>query len=211
VGQYAGQAIGGAAAPPRASAPPSPPRTAPPPAPRIVSPPPRPVSAPAPQPMPQATVQPAVPAPTPSTPVAPPDAAATSALGQLIALLDSPALKQLLAGQLLGTAGVKTVPVGPESVPVSFPTMMEALSVLAGSAAETATSYGESAEAESTAYLQDASGRFIYDPAVPEERAAALVAHLRAGEAVPGPFAESMSEMSGESVGDWLSRAGMLQ
>jgi hypothetical protein len=89
--------------------------------------------------------------------------------------------------------------------------MMEALSVLAGTAAETAASYGESAEAESTAYLQDASGRYVYDPAVPEERAAALVAQLRAGEAASESFGESMSEASSESVGDWLTRAGIVQ
>jgi hypothetical protein len=202
VGQYAGKALGGAAPAP-SSAPRTAPQLAPPPAPRPVSPPPQPVS--------QATPQPAVAAPTGSAPVTPPDAAATSALGQLIALLDNPALKQLLAGQVLGPAGVKTVPVGPESIPVSFPTMMEALSVLAGTAAETAASYGESAEAESTAYLQDASGRYVYDPAVPEERAAALVAQLRAGEAASESFGESMSEASSESVGDWLTRAGIVQ
>jgi hypothetical protein len=125
--------------------------------------------------------------------------------------LESPALRQLLAGQVLGQAGVKTVPVGPENVPVSFPAMMEALSVLAGSAAESAPSYGESGEAESTAYLRDESGRFAYDPAVPEERAAALVAHVRAGEAASGYFGASMSEARDASVGSWLAHAGLIQ
>ena len=78
-------------------------------------------------------------------------------------------------------------------------------------AAETAASSGESAESESTAYLQDASGRFVYDPAVPEERAAALVAQLRAGEGTSESFAEAMGEASYESVGDWLTRAGIVQ
>jgi outer membrane biosynthesis protein TonB len=219
VGQYAGQALGGAAPAPKPVAP----RPAPQPVARPI---PQPVARPTPQPVPQAAPQAVAqpvpepvaqaepqaapttpPAPTSIAPVTPPSPAATSALAQLIALLDSPALRQLLAGQVLGSAGVKTVPVGPENIPVNFPTMMEALSVLAGNAAETATSYGESAEAESTAYLQDASGRFVYDPAVPEERASALVAQLRAGEAASGSFGESTNE----SVGDWLTRAGVIQ
>ena len=206
VGQYAGKALGGGAAPaPRAATPPqnSAPRVVAPPAPRPVA---QPV-VPPPPPVSQATPEPAVAAPT----ATPPAAASTSALAQLIALLDSSALRQLLAGQVLGSAGVKTVPVGPENVPVSFPTMMEALSVLAGSAAQTAPAYGESAEAESTAYLRDESGRFAYDPAVPEERAAALVAHLRAGPAESEAFVGSMGEASDASVGSWLSRAGMIQ
>jgi len=216
VGQYAGQALAGGTQQQRPAAPAAPrpatPMTyAPPPAAYTApKPAPPPAALPAPRPVAQ-PVQPVVAQPVASAPTTPAPAPATpSVLAQLIALLDSPALRQLLAGQVLGNAGVQAVPVGPESIPVTFPTMMEALSVLAGSAAESAPRYGESTESESTAYMRDASGQLVYDPAVPEERVAALVAQLRAGESV-GAAGEAMSEAHDDSVGDWLSRAGLVQ
>lgn len=135
-----------------------------------------------------------------------------SAIAQLVSLLQNPALAQSLAGQVLGPVGARTVPVGPNAVPVSFPSFMNALATLATQAATVSTeAYGEAADAECTAYLRDPSGRFAYDPAVPEDRAAALLGHLRAGEAAEASEAYDGYDTTGESLGDWLARAGLVR
>jgi hypothetical protein len=199
IGQLAGQAVGGPAPVPVMAQPLPPPLPV---APAVMTPAPvSTVTAPA---TPTPTVAPAVPPPAPNT--------GQSAIAQLIALLQSPACLQSLAGQALGPAGAKTVPVGPESLPAPFPAFMNALSVLAGQAAmEAAERYGEAAEEESTSYLRDASGSFLYDPAVAEERAAALLAQLRAGESVYGGANGHPNGSRGDAVGDWFARAGLVQ
>jgi hypothetical protein len=153
-------------------------------------------------PPPGAPVMPSM-APAPAGAVAAPGGADAggSAITQLLSLLKSPELLQSLLTQLLGNAGARAVPVGPEQVPATFGAFMNALSVLANQAAsESVAWYGDATEAESGEYLRDDHGSYLYDPAVPEERAAALVAHLRAAEA----------ERYGEDVGGWLLRAGMV-
>jgi hypothetical protein len=149
-----------------------------------------------------------------TAPAAPAGGGMSSALAQLLALLEHPAFRQLLGGQLLGSAGARAVPVGAEGVPVTFPAIMEALSVLAEQAgAEAAEHTGGSGESESTAYLRDASGAYRYDPASPEERAAALVEQLRSDAAWRGGFGEASDRMNGseeDRVGEWLARAGLV-
>ena len=100
--------------------------------------------------------------------------AATSASSQLLAFLQNPQLLQSLMQQLLGGAGGAAVPVGSAGAAAPFGAFMNALSVLAGRAA------GE-AESESTdsSYLFGANGELIADPHSPDERAAALLEHLR--------------------------------
>jgi hypothetical protein len=178
--------------------------------------------APAPLPAPLAAMAPAPVAPPPiAAPVAaPPQAVAGgaggSAISQLLSLLNDPALAQSVAGQLLGGVGARTVPVGANGVPAPFAAFMNALSVLAGQAAtEAAERYGEADEAESTDYLRDELGSFVYDPAVAEERAAALLAQLRSGEAASSrAHATSNGASNGAAngaVAAWLARAGLVQ
>jgi hypothetical protein len=209
VGRLAGQAIGGAVAP-------------------------RPASPVAPRP--PAIARPAVPASggasqpsaaNPTTPamIAPPApgangatgaAGAAGATGQLLSLLQHPALLQSIVGQVLGPAGARAVPVGPAAIPVGFGAFMNALSVLANQAASEAEAYGTLDESEATAYLRDASGQLTYDPAVAEERAAALLALLGSGEADGGTLGDWGAESGGEGAAHdrldaWFQRSGLLQ
>jgi hypothetical protein len=100
--------------------------------------------------------------------------AGSSATSQLLSLLQNPQMLQSMLQQLLGAAGGSAVAVGSGGASAPFGAFMNALSVLAGRAA------GE-AESESTdaSYLYGANGELIADPNSPDERAAALLAHLQ--------------------------------
>jgi hypothetical protein len=100
--------------------------------------------------------------------------AATSASSQLLSFLQNPQLLQSLLQQLLGGAGGGAVPVGSAGAAAPFGAFMNALSVLAGRAAAEAES-----ESTDSSYLFGANGELIADPHSPDERAAALLEHLR--------------------------------
>jgi hypothetical protein len=126
--------------------------------------------------------QPAAPQSAPGAPAAaaPIPAGGTSALGQLMALIQNPALLKSLLGQVLGQAGQQTVPAGSQGTQLSFPALMNALSSLAGKAAqEAAEAYPEVESVEATGYLIDPSGNFLVDPADPDARAQRVMELLR--------------------------------
>jgi hypothetical protein len=182
---------------------------------------------------PAAVTMPAPPAPAaatpaPGAPAAP--AAASSAIAQLMSFLQNPALLQSIARQLLGiaapttapavaqtagaatagapTAGAQTVaPAGAESVLVPFGAMMNTLSVLAEqAAAEAADGYPEAWSPESTTYLMNGGGGLYYDPAVPEERAAAVLQRIHAQ-----PVGAWGAAAAPDGVTTWLAQAGLLE
>jgi hypothetical protein len=97
---------------------------------------------------------------------------------QLLSLLQNPHLLQSILGQIMGTTGTGSVPVGAGGAPAPFGSFMNALSVLANQAASEAG--GADEQEDVPAYLLDARGRPRCDPAVPEERAAVLLQELRA-------------------------------
>jgi hypothetical protein len=102
---------------------------------------------------------------------------APPAVGQLLGFLQNPQLLQSLLGQITGGAQGVT---GGAAAP--FGAFMNALSVLAGRAAGEAES-----EPGTPSYLFDSDGRLLADPHSPDERAEALLAHLRVAPA--GRFA----------------------
>ncbi len=104
----------------------------------------------------------------------------TSAVGQLMSLIQNPALLKSLLGQVLGLAGQQTVPAGSQGTQLSFPALMNALSSLAGKAAqEAAEAYPGVESVEATAYLLDPNGNFLVDPADPDARAQRVLELLR--------------------------------
>lgn len=115
----------------------------------------------------------AAPAASPSTAV---PAGGSSATAQLMALLQNPALLQSILGQII-PGGRSSTPPAQESSPAPFGAYMNALSTLAIEAAMEANRWG--AGQETPAYLLDAEGNFLCDPAVPEERARVLLEQLR--------------------------------
>ncbi len=130
---------------------------------------------------PSASAQGMQPAPAPIAPppaTAPPPSTAlpggSSATAQLLSFLQNPQLIRSILGQLMGSAGQSTQPVGASGSGAPFGAFMNALGVLANQAAAAA------AEDDSSEYLYDSEGHLLADPSSPEERAAVLLAELRA-------------------------------
>lgn len=173
VGQFAGQALGSLAGTPQG------PRPAP-------TPPMAPPSPPAPAPF--ATPLAALPlnalppglGTVPRPPVAtapvpqPVGGGGTSATTQLLSFLQNPQLLQSILGQLMGSAGRSETPVGNGGATAPFGAFMNTLGVLANQAASESL-----VESPNASYLYDSQGRLLADPNSPEERAAALLGHLR--------------------------------
>jgi hypothetical protein len=105
-----------------------------------------------------------------------PAAVGSPATAQALQMLMDPRVQQALMSMLMGQAGRQQIPVGRTNVPVgAFPNMLGVL--LNRAAAEYNALVTPSGEAIPS-YLLDATGEFIVDPAVPEERAAALLGLL---------------------------------
>jgi hypothetical protein len=161
----------------------------------------------------------AAPEPAPAAPAAPPPTAApaaapippggTSAVAQLMSLIQNPAFLKSLLSQVLGPGGQPTVPVGSQGTPVSFGPVLNALTSLAGKAAEEAAEAYPGAESvEATAYLVDPSGNFLVDPADPDARAQRLLELLQedyqTGAYEPGRGAF-------DPVTEWLIEANLVK
>jgi hypothetical protein len=120
-------------------------------------------------------------------------------------LLQHPALLQSILGQILGQAGQGSVPVGSHGAAAPFGAFMNTLSVVANKAAaeaESATAF-ESFE-EMPEYLRDAGGNLrCADPALPESRAEALLAHLRESD-------DPSSHGPQDELTRWFQEAGLV-
>jgi hypothetical protein len=150
----------------------------------------------------------ASPGPGPGPPgdgMLPGGADAGSAVRLLMWLLQHPALLQSILGQVLGPAGQSSVPVGSQGAAAPFGAFMNTLSVVANKAAaeaESATAF-ESFE-EMPEYLRDAGGNLrCADPALPESRAEALLAHLRESD-------DAGSHGPQDELTRWFQEAGLV-
>ncbi|HEX6749584.1 MAG TPA: hypothetical protein VF092_19975 [Longimicrobium sp.] len=205
-GRLAGGAIAGAVQPQpggvRPAPPPRRPRVQPRPqqvmAPRIAAPP-RPAA-------PAAVARPAVPAATPA-----PVPAGAPAANQLLQTLFRPETLQALLAMALGNAGRGEVPVGDTPVPVgAFANLIGVLAGQAGAELPAADPGGDGggdggngSGEDYPAYLAGPGGAPMVDPAVPEERAAALLHHLARAEAMEAAYGEADDEDYGEDDEDW--------
>jgi len=126
---------------------------------------PRPVSAPA--------AAPASGSPAPGP--APMPQAGSQAAGQLLHLVQDPAVVQSMLGLLMGAQGKTTVPIGQNGTPVTAGALMSLIGTLASRAAEDAEDMTLAMHAAGPAYLRDDEGNYVFDPASPEERAEALL------------------------------------
>lgn len=104
------------------------------------------------------------------------------AAGQLLGLLNRPEITRGLMSMAMGQIGRSSVPIG--GVPVPVGAIANLIGSLANQAAEEYRAFEGDAE-EVPAYLRGADGQPVVDPAVPHERAAALL-DLLARSVPPG-------------------------
>jgi hypothetical protein len=186
VGQRAAQAIAGA---PRPAAPPGaagPPPVAPP------------VAAPTP-PAPAPTGAPGPPAGTAGT-----GASGSQAAAQLLYLVQNPSFLSSLVSLALGSQGRPTVPVGASNEEAPVGAFMTLARELAGEASEDADALLGGGETLSDSYLRDPTGCFTCDPAVPAQRARALLQRLQHEDEVIASLGESEAETWGDDLdGEW--------
>jgi len=111
---------------------------------------------------------------------APPDGSPAAA--QLLYLVQNPSFLSSLVALALGSQGQSTVPVGAGNQQVPVGAFMNLATSLAGRAAEDADALGGDGESLSDSYLRDATGCLTCDPAVPAQRAEALLKLLQQEE-----------------------------
>ena len=130
---------------------------------------------------------------TPGSPAAasPLPAGASSAVAQLLALIQNPVFLKSLIGQLSGVKGSVAVGTAGRSAP--FGSMMNALRELAEACAMEAndTLAGHDSQPE---YLYEETGEPVCDTTLPEERARALLTLLREGQ---------LADMARRAPGRW--------
>jgi hypothetical protein len=125
---------------------------------------------------------PTVPAtPAPSQPALPTPQAGSTAAAQLLQLTQNPVMLQSLLALALGSHGKGSIPITPGGQPVQPGPLMSLLGQLAGQAASDADQLLWESE-ETPAYLLDSEGRYVADPAVPEDHAEALYEALLTAE-----------------------------
>ena len=113
---------------------------------------------------------------------------------KLLYLVQNPSFLSSLVALALGSQGQSTVPVGTASRPVPVGAFMNLVTSLAGRAAQEADALAGDGESTSDSYLRSETGCLTCDPAVPEQRADALLKLLqRADEAAP-----MLGDMDGE-------------
>ena len=134
--------------------------------------------------------------PSPSGPSSVPPAPASgaevgsAAAAQLLSVIQNPALLASLLSLVMGSSGKNSVPAGSNGTDVPVGAMMNLLSVLANRAASDAEEILAARQEAPPAYLLDESGCLTCDPAVPSERAEALLRVLSTSS-------ESLSEEAG--------------
>jgi hypothetical protein len=191
VGERAGQAVAGNRPATPATAP-----AAAPTAPRQAG------TAPAPR---AAEPTPTIAQPASGTPT--PEVGGSPAAAKLLYLVQNPAFLSSLIALALGPQGQQTVPLGADGKPVRVGAFVNAANSLASQAAQDADALVLDGDTESEAdtYLKDESGAFLCDPAVPEQRANALLKLLQQDD-------KSFSARTGDGETDdetaWDSWAG---
>lgn len=93
------------------------------------------------------------------------------AAGQLSSLLGRPEVQQALMALNLGPVGRSTVPVGAAHMPMPTTAIAGLLQQLSGMVASEAAAWSDGAESD-LAYMADAHGEFVGDPAEEDDRAA---------------------------------------
>lgn len=93
------------------------------------------------------------------------------AAGQLTSLLGRPEVQQALMALIMGAAGRRTVPVGGAQTPVPTTAIAGLLQNLSAQAVSEAAAWADGAESD-LAYMADAHGEFVGDPAEDDDRAA---------------------------------------
>jgi hypothetical protein len=124
------------------------------------------------------------------------NAAVSPAAGQLLGLVQNPAMLSSLTSLATGSPGKSTVPVGQQGVAAPVGALMGLLSTLANQAAQDAEAIFPVNEAESLSYLTDSNGNLICDPSVPTERGNVLLRLLQQMRkpSVSRPLSMPMSE-----------------
>ncbi|MFN2397742.1 MAG: hypothetical protein ABR543_03705 [Gemmatimonadaceae bacterium] len=111
-----------------------------------------------------------------------PAAAGSQAAAQLLSLVQNPALLSSLLALVMGAHGRPSVPVGEKGTEVPVGAMMNLVGTLANRAAEDAEELLSSRRDATPAYLLDDEGCVLCDPAVPSQRADALLRVLAQAE-----------------------------
>jgi hypothetical protein len=122
-------------------------------------------------------------APTGAPPSAPPPQGGSPAAAQLLSIIQNPALLSSLLALVMGPDGKTSVPIGPNGTDVPVGAMMNLVGVLANRAAEDAEEILVARQDGTPTYLLDESGCLTCDPAVPSQRADALLRMLSAQRA----------------------------
>jgi hypothetical protein len=104
----------------------------------------------------------------------------SAAAAQLLNVIQNPALLSSLLALVMGSDGKTSVPIGSRGTDVPVGAMMNLVGVLANRAAEDAEEILAVRQDGTPAYLFDESGCLTCDPAVPSQRADALLRALSA-------------------------------
>jgi hypothetical protein len=131
-------------------------------------------------PPPTVPVTPTPPNPPVQPAVATPQGGSTAA-AQLLQLTQNPVMLQSLLALALGSHGKGSISITPRGQAVQPGPLMSLLGQLAGQAASDADQLLWESE-ETPDYLLDSEGRYVVDPAVPEDHAEALYEALLAAE-----------------------------
>ena len=136
----------------------------------------------------------------------------SSAIGQLLSLLQRPETMQALAALNLGPLGTNSIRVGANQTPLPVSGIARLVGTLAHEASDEAAMLSESAESDLLPYMIDASGEFVGDPSLARDRAARiwnllndaqaerLVRAICALLAEQGQFRETTADLDSEAV-----------
>jgi hypothetical protein len=126
---------------------------------------------------PQPAPPPSIPSPGPMPVPAAAPLAGFPAAGQLMSLISRPEVLQALLAMLMGQAGQRSVPVGPQGTPVGVGAITNLLGTLANQASLEHAALVPEGDESVPQYM---IGLEHLDPAVPEHRAAAVLELFRA-------------------------------
>ena len=172
-----------------------------------------PVAAPAAAPRPT-SFEPAGAVPTAGEPAIPEPAAAAAPVGpvgdgspsaaKLLYLVQNPAFLSSLVSLALGLKGQPTVPVGSDDKPVPLGAFLNVANNLLAKTTEDAEALVGDGDAESLSYLRSETGCLACDPAVPSERAKALLDLLqREEESLVSLGAQYGESLEAEDWSEW--------
>lgn len=125
----------------------------------------------------------------------------SAAAAQLLSVIQNPALLSSILALIMGASGRTSVPVGRDGVEAPVGALMNVLGVLAHRAAQDADEILAARQNETPMYLLDEHGCLTCDPAVPSQRADALLRVLTAEP--PGGADEAGPYGFDEFADDW--------